>query len=249
MLRRLNLRRSPAMVVAVIALIAALGGSAIAANGLTGTQKKQTRKIATRVFNSAIAGASVARAGVADTATNAKSAETATHAKSADTATHATNADQLGGVTASEYQHKLQGSCTNNGAIAAVEPSGVITCVTPVKAINVTPSSGEAEFVDLGSGLQLAAVCHDGGQVEIVFQDVGSSPATLNWFYSNGTAVSASGTSLAAELGSEAFSFSSARIEGQFIYAVGPNVITVNLHAFDAGSGCEVRGTAEVAEA
>lgn len=111
MLRKLNPRCSPATLVAVIALIAALGGTAIAAGGLTGTQKKQVRKIATKVFNSRIGGASVAHANTADKATKATTATTATKAT---TATTATNATKLGGVSASGYQQACQA-----GAIAA----------------------------------------------------------------------------------------------------------------------------------
>ena len=92
MLRTLDPRRSPGTFVAVIALMAALGGTAIAAGGLTGTQKKQVRKIATKVFNGRIGGASVAHAGTADTATKATTADTATKATTADTATKATTA-------------------------------------------------------------------------------------------------------------------------------------------------------------
>ena len=47
--------------------------------------------------------------------------------------------------------------------------------------------------------------------------------------------------------GEKVFDFAGKRLEGQFIFAVGTTVITVNLHAFDGGSSCEVRGTAETA--
>jgi hypothetical protein len=81
----------------------------------------------------------------------------------------------------------------------------------------------------------------------MAFQNLGATGATLNWIYSDGSVVSATGVLLAAGLGEKDFSFISKRIEGQFIFAAGPNVITVNLHAFDAGTGCEVRGTSEFA--
>jgi hypothetical protein len=34
-------------------------------------------------------------------------------------------------------------------------------------------------------------------------------------------------------------------LEGQWIFSGGGAVTTVNLHAFNGGSSCEVRGTAE----
>ena len=83
MLEKLNPRRSPATVVAIVALIAALGGTAIAAGGFTAKQKKQVKKIATKVFNSNISGATVAHAGSADTAAKATTANTASKATTA----------------------------------------------------------------------------------------------------------------------------------------------------------------------
>src|SRR5690242_12599056 len=89
-------RRSPALVVAIVALIVALTGTAFAAGALTAKQKRQVGKIAGKVFNKRIGGASVAHAISADSATTAKSAGSATTAKSATealTAKSAKNAD------------------------------------------------------------------------------------------------------------------------------------------------------------
>jgi cytoskeletal protein RodZ len=258
MLRKLNPRRSPAMVVAVIALIAALGGSAIAAGGLTGTQKKQVRKISTKVFNSQIGGASVAHAGTADTATKATTATTATKATTATTATKATtadtatkaitaaNAEKFDGQPSGAYQRKLKAGCLPPSSIAGLSSEGDVTCTSPVQAISATPPAGENHFQSLGNGLQLATICHDGGQVEMAFQNVGAAAANLNWLYGNGSTVSASGVTVASSTEQD-FSFLSARIEGQFIWSVGNTVMTVNLHAFDGTTFCEVRGTAETA--
>ena len=240
MLKRLDPRGSRATLIAFIALLVALGGTALGAGGLSGKQTKQVKKIATKVFNSNIGGATVAHAGTAKTAT------TAATATKADTAT---NADNLGGVSASGYQQRVQGNCAG-GAIEAIGPAGELACVFPVKAVHMTPpgnTAGDVVSQDLGSGLQLTTVCHDGGNTEVDFQNTGSSAATLNWMYSLGGAtstVNASGVGLPA-LGGTDISFSGARIEGQFIYATGNTVITVNLHAFDGTSFCEVRGTAE----
>lgn len=80
----------------------------------------------------------------------------------------------------------------------------------------------------------------------MAFQNLSGTGATLNWFYGDGSSTSAAGVSLSAG-NEQQFSFSGARIEGQFIWSVGTQVVTVNLHAFDGTSFCEVRGTAETA--
>ena len=180
MLRTLDPRRSPGTFVAVIALMAALGGTAIAAGGLTGKQKKQVRKIATKVFNGRIGGASVAHAGTADTATKATTADTATKATTADTATkattattatsadsadnadnatNATNAGSLGGVPASSYQRACQ-----PGAIAAhvyvkgsATFSATYTSTTPPlqDPFNCTGAATKAQVKRTGTGVYL----------------------------------------------------------------------------------------------
>jgi hypothetical protein len=234
MLRKLNPRRSRATLIAFVALLVALGGTAIAAGGLSGKQKRQVNKIATRVFNNKIGGATVAHAGTANTATRADTA---------------TNADKLGGVPPSGYQQRVQGDCAG-GAIQAIGAAGQLTCVFPVKAVIMSPpgnTTGDVVSQSFGSGLQLTTVCHDGGNTLVAIQNIGSSAATLNWIYSNGGAtstVNAAGQNLPSSSEKDV-PFAGGRIEGQFIYATGNTVITVNLHAFDGTSFCEVRGTAE----
>jgi hypothetical protein len=248
---KLNPRRSPGTVVAILALVAALGGTAIAAGGLTGTQKKQVRKISNKVsnkvFSKRIGGASVAHANTASTASTANTAKKAETAAKAETADKATDADRLGSRPAGDYQLKLQGSCPAPQAIEAIGQGGEVSCTPPaVKAIVVSPVAGENIAEDLGAGLQLLSVCHDGAVVSVRFQNLGASSANLNWFYGDGSTTSASGVTIIAG-NEEAFSFAGARIEGQFIWSVGSTVMTVNLHAFDGTSFCEVRGTAETA--
>ncbi len=260
MLSKLNPRRSPGTVIAVIALVAALGGTAIAAGGLTGKQKKQVNKIATKVFNKKIGGASVAHAGTAtkatsaDTATTANTAkhattaDTATKATTANTATKAADAEKFDGRAPGEYQRKLKEGCAPPTSIAGLSNEGDVTCTSPVQAIVMTPGTLEAPVQELGSGLQLVAVCHDGG-VFMGFQNIGATTATLNWFYGDAEAARANGANVSPSSEQE-FSFVAPtlkRIEGQFIWSVGSTVITVNLHAFDGTTFCEVRGTAETA--
>jgi hypothetical protein len=246
MLSSLNPRRSPGTVIAVIALVAALGGTAFAAGALTARQKKQVGKIATNVFNKRIGSASVASANTANTANSANNAKTANTAKTATHADTAGNAEKLGGVPASQYQHVLQASCPKNGAFEAIGSDGSAACIVPVTPIVNTPSAGEDFATTLPAGLQLLTICHDGIQVKMAFQNLSGSGATLNWFYGDGSSTSASGVSVGAG-GEQQFSFSGARLEGQFIWSVGTQVVTVNLHAFDGTSFCEVRGTAETA--
>lgn len=264
MLRKLNPRRSPGTIIAVIALVAALGGTAIAAGGLTSVQKKQVKKISTKVFNSRIGGASVAHAGTADTATKATTANTATTATKATTATTATkattadtatkattaaNAEKFDGRTPGEYQRKLKEGCLPPSSIAGLSNEGDVTCTSPVQAIIMSPAAGENVARNLGNGLQLLTICHDAGQVKMAFQNLGASSANLNWFYGDLEAARASGVTVPAS-SEQQFSFLAPtlkRIEGQFIWSVGNAVMTVNLHAFDGTTFCEVRGTAETA--
>jgi len=78
---------SPAMVVAVIAVVLALGGTAVAA--LSGKDKKKVRNIADQEITKKAPGLAVASAGTAANATNASSAA---------------DAAKLGGVAPSGYQ-------------------------------------------------------------------------------------------------------------------------------------------------
>jgi hypothetical protein len=258
MLEKLNPRRSPATVVTIIALIAALGGTAIAAGGFTSKQKKQVRKIATKVFNTNIGGASVAHAGSADTATKATKATEATKAVKATEATKASeatkaakasDAEKLGGLAPAAYQRKIKQTCPPPESIAIVGEEGEVTCTTPVRAIRMTPAAGQNVAENLGNELQLLTVCHDGSLVAMHFQNLGSTAATLNWFYGDAEAARANGANIAGG-NEESFSFVDTgpkRIEGQFIYSLPAAVMTINLHAFDGGTFCEVRGTVETA--
>ena len=129
-----------------------------------------------------------------------------------------------------------------------------------ITAITAIPQAGNNIFKNLGHGLQVATICHDGGAVKIAFQNLESDDATLNWWYgmhpykaqptgSNPGLVNASGVGvnaygLVVRAGYEQdFWFIGVQIEGQFIFANNEGN-TVNLHAFDGTTFCEVRGTA-----
>lgn len=82
-MKRVIRRPSPAMIVAIVALIAALGGTAIGAAFVT---KKQSKKIAANQVNKLAPGLSVASAKSADSAKTADSANTANSATTAGSA-------------------------------------------------------------------------------------------------------------------------------------------------------------------
>jgi hypothetical protein len=122
-----------------------------------------------------------------------------------------------------------------------------------ITAITSTPAANSVVPMDLGHGLVLVTVCRDGGQpnslVEMVFHNSGIDRATLNFLFSDGTTVTASGLILNPTIGPNVGNdfpiiFNSKRIEGQFIFANSAGNTTVNLHTFDGGTFCEIRGTA-----
>jgi hypothetical protein len=122
-----------------------------------------------------------------------------------------------------------------------------------ITAITTTPAANNVVPMDLGHGLVLTTVCRDGGQpnspVLMVFRNNGIDKATLNFLFSDGTTVTASGLILNPTIGPNVGNdfqvmFNNKRIEGQFIFANSAGNTTVNLHTFDTGMFCEIRGTA-----
>ena len=102
-------RPSPAMIVACVALVAAIGGSAYAASKINGKDIKSNTVTGKQVKESTLG--TVDKAKVAK---RAKKADTATSAESATTAESAGNADTLGGET-------RRGS---EGSLAAAQRAG-----------------------------------------------------------------------------------------------------------------------------
>jgi hypothetical protein len=142
---------SPALVIAVIALIVALGGTSYAAFKLpknsVGTKQlknsavttKKLRKHAVTASKLKLKGLTVPSAGHA---TSADSATNASHAGSADSATNAAN---LGGAPASAYEPRPQWALVaSDGTIVA--QSGGIT-------INAANASSGQYFVDFGTSV------------------------------------------------------------------------------------------------
>jgi hypothetical protein len=217
-------RPSPATVISIVALIFAVTGTAVAGMAtvsvLSKKEKQQTRNIAKDEINKAAPGLSVANA------INAQSAA---------------NAAQLGGSPPGAFQQRVAGSCTDDRAISAIAANGSVTCEGAVIPIDL---SGPAVDTDPPSkqigDLQIISVCPKSAEHGVSMFNNGSSAATLNWFYSDGTTVSAGGEFLVGHI----FKFDGKRLEGQFIFSSPSAKITVNLHAFDAGSSCEINGTA-----
>jgi hypothetical protein len=112
-----------------------------------------------------------------------------------------------------------------------------IELTTPADTLrNLTPWNGM-------DGLWLQVQCHVFGSTSLTLIGSDTTGSTLNWFYSDGSAVFANGVALeAGDFGQ--FGFDSKRIEGQFIYADPNGKITVNVHAVDLTGSCEVHGTA-----
>jgi hypothetical protein len=169
----LRKRPSPAMIVALLALFVALGGSSYAAVKISARDIKSgavgTRAIANNsvrsgdIRNATITGADVLddSLGNADidnsslSAATAKSAETATHAASATTATTATsagNADKLDGLTSTDFTRPTCTSQTGalKGSVTIAASAGFSGSFTPVAGYNCSGQSIEARRLSMG---------------------------------------------------------------------------------------------------
>jgi hypothetical protein len=166
---------TPAMIVAVAALIAAVGGTAYAGvatiSKLSKSEKKQVRKIskaeADKRISARAATLSVAHAKSADSATSATSAGSATTAVTATTAGHAASADEATRAT-------------------RADDAGAIDGVGPVR-VDLTSSVDVTEPVLDAGGLAISAKCN-GGQAEVELE--GSAPTGVLVFdriYENGS--------------------------------------------------------------
>jgi hypothetical protein len=118
-----------------------------------------------------------------------------------------------------------------------------------VTAISATPAAGVNAPIELGNGLRVLTVCHDGGLVELAFQNVGGASAgQIGWISGTGTGTASVGQeSLPAGSGEKDFVFLATSVEARIVYAIANNVMTVNVNARDLTTSCEVRGTVESA--
>jgi hypothetical protein len=163
----------------------------------------------------------------------------------------APDASQLGGTPASAYQGRITKKCGSTGrAITSVNAAGDGTCSSRVVLpIAADPTSTQQTASDLRpSDLGLIETC-DVGSATIKFLNNGSATGTLNWMFSQGgtsSTVNATGNAIDPFPASINFNYgNTGRMEGQWIFSGGGAVTTVNLHAFQSGGSCEVRGTAE----
>jgi hypothetical protein len=258
--------------IALLALFIALGGTAYAAgvlppnsigpkhlkkNAVTRPKVAANAVNGAKIANDSVTGADVLESSLtkvasavrADSATNATHADvaaTAVSAAHADNTAHADTADKLDGVAAADWQKRVSGTCPSTQGIQSIATNGSVTCVSPIAKLSfIVPNAQVSDPPGPTSSLHLGAGCNVPGTF-VAFVNTGSSAATLNWIYSDGTTVSASGAPLPAGSGEVDLSFQNARIEGQFVFANSAGVTTVNLHAFDGeAGGCEIRGTAE----
>jgi hypothetical protein len=170
----------------------------------------------------------------------------------------ATDTDTVGTLAPSAFQRRLQGSCP--AGIGSAGADGSLQCVSAANdAIVLNPPNGGDDQMQIqgpgaSTGVVVAASCRElPANSFLSFVNVGSASGTLNWIYSDGTTNSGGGNKVFAggeNVGANAlksFEYTVGRIEGQFIWSLGNSVTTLNVHAFDSGGFCEVRGTATTA--
>jgi hypothetical protein len=246
---------SPAFVVAVTALVLAISGGAYAAtrlaaksvgtrqlrNGAVTSSKLRPGAVGTRqLANNAVTGAKVADGSLTGQDVNASTLGQVPRAA---------DANNLGGEPAAHYQRLVRSACGAGQAISKVNADGSVQCTSPVAPLQAVLAVGRTATLLFGTGGAQALVdtqCHIAGQTSVRFFNAGDAAMTVNWFYSTGTVVGASGVSLAPGAHQD-FVFTGARVEGQFIASSPAGETTVNLHAYDGGTFCEANGTAELA--
>jgi hypothetical protein len=159
---------------------------------------------------------------------------------------------QTGAVRSAQIlDHSVKGM---DIAANSVPASALTTNVGRVNDIRLGSAvDSDPRSLDVSDDLTMFTRCvTPGGIVEgkyVGFVNRSQATATLNWFFSNGSTVAANGVFLGPfNSGTQArtFDFSNRRIEGQFIFSTPGEMITVNLHAFDAGNRCEIHGTAQI---
>lgn len=143
----MKLRPSPATVIAVIALVISLTGTAFAAGVFTKKQKKQVTALATKTFNKLIPGASVkyaASAGTAERAETAAKADTAGKAAEATVAGKATEATRA--TEATTAKRAIEATTAQRATLAdrATEADSATTADRATSAANADRLGGVA---------------------------------------------------------------------------------------------------------
>ncbi|HZD87802.1 MAG TPA: hypothetical protein VE088_07335 [Gaiellaceae bacterium] len=122
MKKRLPRKPSPALVISLIALFVALGGTSYAAlrlpkNSVGTKQLRNGAVTGKKIRNGAITAGKIKPKGL--------TVPVATHAVVADTAT---NAAAVGGIAAAQLQRSITGTCSAGSAIRVVASDGTVTC-------------------------------------------------------------------------------------------------------------------------
>jgi hypothetical protein len=246
---------SASTLIAIIALIVALTGSALAA-GLVGGDKliKRNSLSGNRLRNHTVTGQQInlRKLGTVPSASQAKTAAVARHAASADSATnanHATSADsaasasQLGGLPPSAFQSRVGGSCTASSGIEQVNADGTVACGQVrfysgrlVTALNASPTTfltipGVAHVVTLNcqAGNANAELTNDGSTTDLWVNNDATYVGT-NWLSANSPSAATSGTTWHLGKGS----------------GTSATVITVTVSTEATGSSCIFQGFAQV---
>ena len=146
---------SPAFVIALVALFAALGGTSFAATKVIAAKHKDA-KADTKLVKKLAPSLSVKHAKTANSATTAATAANATHATSADSATnatHATSADSATSATTASNANALGGSAPSayQKAVLWAEIEGDGTIDAQSGGITVTHSFTGEYYVHFGS--------------------------------------------------------------------------------------------------
>jgi hypothetical protein len=141
-------RPSPALAIAVLALVVALGGSAYAVRQINGATIKVRSIPGNRIANNALTGtqineARLGRVNEAKNATNSKFALRASVADSAANALNAGNASALGGFPQSAFQARIRWAIVNSSG-AVLDQSG---------GIAAAGHSGNTYLLDFGADL------------------------------------------------------------------------------------------------
>ena len=146
------------------------------------------------------------------------------------------------------FDHSVRGDL--DIAANSVPASALAPNIGRVNDIRLSGPTSTDRFQVISDNLSIYTQCYTpaaGGSKYVAFFNRSPGTATLNWLFGNGSTVAADGVFLGPpDSGTEsrAFGFTGGRIEGQFIFSKPGEMITVNLHTFDAGDRCEVHGTA-----
>ena len=200
-------RPSPAMVVAVVALVAALGGTALASPtaSTSALSKKKVKKIAKKQINKLAPGLSVANADTADKAENAETADTATSAIQAQNASTANGVKPIkvnfaapsstpptafvdqGGV-------KITGQCNGSGnanvTLTSTANNGAVKLdVVNANGVDVFPFEDlNFDNGDVVSGAETGPTPADAMQATLTYRGAGGTTVSGEWLMAEGAA-------------------------------------------------------------